>query len=209
MAIWEEREEDLEAQLNRGSLWAITYGDLMSYLMIFFMILFIGNASKSLKIQMNIKAIEQQFGSQGKVIQQLFSEYGVQRIAHLEVGENKIRIVFQAPVMFDSGSDILKDTSMPQLHQLIDALKEIPNAIQIEGHTDDRPLARGSAFSSNWELSSARAFAVLRFLEISGVPPQRLSAIGYGEFRPMKPNTTAENRAANRRIEINIMRREE
>ncbi|MBI4374995.1 MAG: OmpA family protein, partial [Elusimicrobia bacterium] len=62
---------------------------------------------------------------------------------------------------------------------------------------------------SNWELSSARAFSVLRLLETNGVAPHRLSAIGYGEFRPLKSNDTPEGRSANRRIEINIMRREE
>lgn len=205
---WEEREEDLEAHLNRGALWAVTYGDLMSYLMIFFMLLYLGSSSKSMKIQMSMKSITERFGGQGKAIQELFSQYGVQKIARLEMEENKIRIVFSAPVLFDPGSARLKTDTMPQMHQLVEALKELPNPLQVEGHTDDRPLGPSSEFKSNWELSAARAFSILRFLEISGVDSQRLSAIGYGEFRPLHTNDTAEGRAINRRIEINIMRRE-
>ncbi len=210
MSTWQEREDELEHQLNRGSLWAITYGDLMSYLMLFFLLLFVGTSSRSLTVQLGAKAVEAQYGGGGgKMIQQLFSQYGVQQIAKLDVGENRIRIVFQAPVLFDSGSADLKTGSMAQMTQLAEALGEIPNSIQVEGHTDDRPLGRGSKFNSNWELSAARAFSVMRFLEISGVPPRRLSAIGYGEFRPLGSNDTPEGRTANRRIELNIIRRED
>lgn len=205
---WDEREEELENQLNRGALWAITYGDLMSYLMIFFLLLYVATATRSVGIQMSVKAAEQKFAGEAQTIQQLFTRYGTQKIAHLEIGENRIRIVFLAPVLFDPGQAFLKSGSLPILQEIVASLNDLPNAIQIEGHTDDRPLGRGAKFDSNWELSAARAFAVLRFLEINGVAQQRLSAIGYGEFRPVEKNDTAEGRAANRRIEINIMRRE-
>jgi chemotaxis protein MotB len=208
MSSWQEREEELESQLNRGALWAITYGDMMSYLMIFFMILYVGAASRSLKMQMNSKSIEEHFGKKGTVASELFSQRGIQKIAKLEIGENKIRIVFQAPVLFDSGSANLKTGSVAGLKKLAQALKELPNNIQIEGHTDNQPLGPHSHFASNWELSAARAFAVLRFLGSAGIASSRLSAIGYGEFRPVAPNTTEAGRAMNRRIEIDILRRE-
>lgn len=205
---WEEREEELENQLNRGALWAITYGDLMSYLMIFFLLLYVATASRSVGVQMSVKAAEQRFSNDAQSIQQLFTRYGTQKIARLEIGENKIRIVFMAPVLFDSGDAYLKKDSLPILQEIIQTLNDLPNAIQIEGHTDDRPLGKGAKFDTNWELSAARAFAVLRFLEINGIAQQRLSAIGYGEFRPVETNDTPEGRTANRRIEINILRRE-
>jgi chemotaxis protein MotB len=208
MSAWRDREEDLEAQLNRGALWAITYGDMMSYLMIFFMVLYVGASSKSLKMQMNSKSIEEHFGKKGTVISELFSQHGIQKFAKLEVNENKIRIVFQAPVLFDSGSAQLKNTAASGLNELARTFQELPNNIQIEGHTDNQPLGPHSHFASNWELSAARAFAVLRFLEVNGVASSRLSATGYGEFRPIAPNTTDASRRMNRRIEINIMRRE-
>jgi len=205
---WDEREEELENQLNRGALWAITYGDLMSYLMIFFLMLYVATASRSVGVEMSVKAAEQRFSGDAEGIQQMFTRYGTQKIARLEIGENKIRIVFMAPVLFDSGRAELKKDSLPLLHEIVQSLQDLPNAIQIEGHTDDRPLGRGAKFDTNWELSAARAFAVLRFLEISGIAQQRLSAIGYGEFRPVDTNDTLEGRGANRRIEINILRRE-
>jgi chemotaxis protein MotB len=205
---WDEREEDLENQLNRSAMWAVTYGDLMSYLMIFFLLLYVASTTRSVGMQMSIKAAEQRFTNDANTIEQLFTRYGAQKIAKLEIGENKIRIVFEAPVLFDSGSAFLKSDSLPILQQVVKSLNDMPNSIQIEGHTDDRPLLPRSKFDSNWELSSARAFAVLRFFEINGIPQQRLSATGYGEFRPLQSNATPEGRAANRRIEINIMRRE-
>ena len=205
---WDEREEDLENQLNRGALWAITYGDLMSYLMIFFLLLYVATATRSVGIQMSVKAAEQRFSNDAQTIQQMFTRYGTQKIARLEIGENKIRIVFMAPVLFDPGNAFLKSDSLPILQEIVQSLNDLPNSVQIEGHTDDRPLGKGAKFDSNWELSAARAFAVLRFLEINGIAQQRLSAIGYGEFRPLAKNDTAEGRMANRRIEITILRRE-
>ena len=205
---WDEREEDLENQLNRNAAWAVTYGDLMSYLTIFFLLLYVAASTRGVGMQISIKSAEQRFASDAGTIEQLFTRYGAQKIARLEIGENKIRIVFQAPVLFESGSAFLKSESLPILQQVVKSLNDMPNSIQIEGHTDDRPTVRGSKFDSNWELSSARAFAVLRFFEINGIPEQRLSATGYGEFRPLQSNATPEGRSANRRIEINIMRRE-
>ncbi len=205
---WDEREEELENQLNRGALWAITYGDLMSYLMIFFLLLYVATATRSVGMQVSIKAAEQRFSNDVQTIQQMFTRYGTQKIARLEISENKIRIVFMAPVLFDPGDAFLKPGSLPILQDIIESIDVLPNSIQIEGHTDDRPLGKGSKFATNWELSAARAFAVLRFLEINGIAQQRLSAIGYGEFRPVEKNDTPEGRTANRRIEINILRRE-
>jgi chemotaxis protein MotB len=208
MAIWVERDEDFEGMLNRGALWAVTYGDLMSYLMIFFLLLYSMVATKNVDIQMGMKSVEQQFGKESKAVSELLSQHGIQQIARLEVRENKLRIVFNAPILFNSGSADLRTDCIPYLSKLAQALAELPNPIQIEGHTDNKPVA-GKKFLSNWELSSARAFAVLRAFEINGLPSTRLSAIGYGEYRPIKPNDTEEGRTANRRIEINIMRMEE
>ena len=183
---WDERDEDLENQLNRSAMWAVTYGDLMSYLMIFFLMLYVAASTRGVGMQMSIKAAEQRFANDAQTIEQLFTRYGAQKIARLEVGENKIRIVFLAPVLFESGSAFLKPQSLPILQQVVKSINDMPNSIQVEGHTDDRPLLPGSKFDSNWELSSSRAFAVLRFLEINGIPEQRLSATGYGEFRPQQ-----------------------
>lgn len=205
---WEERDEDLENQLNRGAAWAVTYGDLMSYLMIFFLMLYVAKATGSVGMQASMKAAEQRFADDARTVERLFSKTGAEQIAKLEVGENRIKIVMMAPVLFDSGSAVLKSDSLPVLQRIVESLADLPNPVQIEGHTDDRPPLPGSKFGTNWELSAQRAFAVLRFFEINGIPQQRLSAIGYGEFRPREKNDTPEGRAANRRIEISIVRRE-
>jgi flagellar motor protein MotB len=203
-----ELEDDLENQLSRGSLWAIGYGGLMSYLCVFFMLLYVAAVTRGTGIQMGANAADLRFAGEAKTIQQMFTRYGTQKIARLEIGENKVRIVFLAPVLFDPGQAVLRKESLPILQDVVKTLEGLPNAIQIEGHTDDRALGSSSRFESNWELSAARAFAVLRFLEISGIAQQRLSAIGYGEFRPMETNATPEGRQVNRRVEMNIIRRE-
>lgn len=205
---WDEREEELEDQLNRGALWAIAYGDVMSYLMVFFLMLYVGAAPRAAGGTLSAKASEHGFTKDARGIQEMFSRSNTQKIAHLEISESKIRIVLQAPVLFDSGEASLRSDSLPILQEIAQSLSDLPNSIQIEGHTDDRPLGKGATYATNWELSAARAFAVLRFLETKGIAQQRLSAIGYGEFRPAQKNDTPEGRAANRRIDIDILRRE-
>lgn len=205
MSAWYEREDDLDASLNRSALWSITYGDLMSYLAIFFLLLYTSAATKSVSMQMNMKSIEEEYSKEAE----LFSREGIQQIAKLEVGEDKMRILFSDPVLFDPGRATLKAASQPHLKKLARALVQLPNPIQIEGHTDDRPLGRNAPFKTNWELSAARAFAVLTALQTEGVPASRLSAIGYGEQKPVATNDTLEGRNANRRIEINLIRRRE
>jgi len=203
-----EREDELENELNRGALWAITYGDMMSYLMIFFMILFAFYSSKNITSQFTMKGLEETFGKDTSIVSTLFSKHGIQQIAQVEISANKISINFSDPILFEEGSDQLKTSSYPHLHRLTEVFKDLPNPIQIEGHTDNRPLGRNLRFKSNWELSSARAFSVLQFFIKEGVAPEKLSAVGYGEFKPIKSNDTPEGRAANRRIEINIIRHE-
>ncbi len=208
MARFYEREDELENELNRGALWAITYGDMMSYLMIFFLILFSLYTSRNVVSQFSLNAVEETFGKDTELTREIFSKHGIQRIAKVEISANKIRINFEEPVLFAPGSDRLKKSSYKYLTKLAAVLKDIPNPIQIEGHTDNTPVGRRFRFKSNWELSAARAFSVLRFLVNHGVAAEKLSAVGYGEFKPIKSNETPEGRAANRRIEINIIRHE-
>ncbi len=207
MSRWIEREEDLEDQLNRGAIWAVTYGDVMSYLMIFFLLLFAFTVSKSVQGQFSATAMENQFGKPGEAVEEIFSKKGIQQIAKMSVTDERIRLSFLEPVLFDEGRANIKPQAVSHLKRLSEALKEIPNPVQIEGHTDNVPLGPRIPFKSNWELSAARAFSVLEFLVKSGLPPERLSALGYGEFQPVAPNATAEGRSANRRIEVNILRR--
>ncbi len=108
-------------------------------------------------------------------------------------------------ILFDSGEAELKTEGQRILEKIAGVLALHTNRqVHIIGHTDDVPIHR--KFASNWELSTARATAAVRFLqEQAGVDPRRLGALGYGQFHPIAPNTTAEGRAKNRRIEVVIL----
>ncbi|TPW30090.1 peptidoglycan -binding protein [Martelella alba] len=122
------------------------------------------------------------------------------------------RFVFQSEVLFPSGSDELNDAGRQELAKLASALleisKEIPDDIdwvlRVDGHTDDVPIKPGGKFTDNWELSSARAASVVRYLISQGVSPDRLVAAGFAEFEPIAEGETPEARAQNRRIEFKL-----
>jgi chemotaxis protein MotB len=105
---------------------------------------------------------------------------------------------------FPAGSDTLSPEVTRAMRRLAERLALIPNQIRVEGHTDDRPIAT-RAFRSNWELSTARATRVIELLVGEGISPSRLSAAGYGEFRPLVPNISADARARNRRVDIVVL----
>jgi len=104
-------------------------------------------------------------------------------------------------LLFSSSQAGLTDAGREVLRQLMDSLREFEGEITIEGHTDSRPIAT-DRFPSNWELSTARATAVLRFLVEEGLDSEKLRAVGYADTHPLKSNATAEGRAANRRVEL-------
>lgn len=123
--------------------------------------------------------------------------------------QGKLTVSIVDNVMFDSGEAILKPNGQAVMLKIAAILAEHPGLkIQVIGHTDNvpiRPEAHGRFFS-NWELSTTRALAAVHFLtERAGVDPHRVGAIGYGEFRPVADNATAEGRAKNRRIAITIL----
>lgn len=108
-------------------------------------------------------------------------------------------------VLFPSGSADLSPGGLELLQGIADLLKETRHNVRIEGHTDNVPI-RTARYPSNWELSTARAVNVLRyFSEQEGMPSGRLSAAGFGEFRPVKDNDTEDHRARNRRVELFIL----
>ena len=128
-------------------------------------------------------------------------------IVHVEGGEDRIVIRIQESGLFRSGRSKLKKEFLGTLALLGEALNEIPGLVTVSGHTDSLPVGKGR-FRSNWELSSARAGAVVELLrEEAGIPGERLAAVGYADTRPVAPNDTRENRADNRRVEINLIKR--
>ncbi len=124
------------------------------------------------------------------------------------------RFVFASDVLFDSGAADLKPEAAPQLDKLADALKQLETKIppdigwvmRVDGHTDIKPITN-AIFPSNWELSSARAISVVRYLMDHGVPANRLVAAGFAEFQPIDPGDSDESLRKNRRIELKLTER--
>lgn len=121
------------------------------------------------------------------------------------------RFVFGSEVFFASSQAVLEPGGRAELDKLADALtqvardipQDIPWVLRIDGHTDARPIG-GGRFASNWDLSAARAIAVVQYLIGKGIPPQRLMAAGFGEFQPIEPGDSPEALARNRRIEVRL-----
>ncbi len=124
------------------------------------------------------------------------------------------RFVFQSEVLFESGSAEIGDNGQRQLARLATTLLEIAESIpteiswvlRVDGHTDVLPIST-SRFPSNWELSTARAVSVVKFLVGRGVPPGRLAAAGFGEFQPLDPRADEIGHRRNRRIELKLTER--
>ena len=125
------------------------------------------------------------------------------------------RFVFQSEVLFPAGSEQINDAGQVEMKKLADAIielqKEIPPEInwvlRVDGHTDDRPLSGTGKYADNWELSSARATSVVKYLIANGVPANRLVAAGFGEFQPIDAADTDDARSKNRRIELKLTER--
>jgi chemotaxis protein MotB len=124
------------------------------------------------------------------------------------------RFVFESEVLFPSGQANLTVEGLASIDQLATAITELERsippgiewALQVDGHTDVRPIA-SATFPSNWELSSARATTVVKYLISRGVSPRRLVAAGYGEFQPLEDSLTEEALRRNRRIELKLTNR--
>jgi chemotaxis protein MotB len=202
-------------------LWLVVLCDMMTNLMLFFLIMygFTRQPEETRKAMMS--AMSDQFNEvkaspvaeKAEQVMQKVQEEQVEDLlkkedyARVDTDEKRIRIVLTSPVLFVSGEADLGPEARRQLSALAPLLAALPNPVLVEGHTDNIPV-RNKPFRSNWELSVARAAAVVDFLTASsGLPPARFIVAGYGEFRPAAANETFEGRSRNRRIEINILKK--
>ena len=135
----------------------------------------------------------------------------VRKLTEAELGiqvtrnDEGTRLAFEDQVLFDFGKDVINPEGFPFLDKIARALADVPYPLRVEGHTDNVPI-RTKRFPSNWELSIARAVNVVKyFAQVSKLDPRRLSAVGYGESRPVAQNDTPSNRAKNRRVEILLL----
>ncbi len=211
--------------------WLLTYADLITLLLAFFIVMYSMSQVDAKKFGKMAEALNGvlkggenlvksdydnsktghgllKLGSLNmiqKQIEERFKEAGKEKEMKAEVTERGLVVHIMESALFKEASANLESRAMATLDLIADKLSNLPNHVRIEGHTDDRPI-NTMQYPSNWELSSSRATAVVRYLISSGaVAPDRISALGYGEYRPVKPNTSIENRAQNRRVDIVVL----
>jgi chemotaxis protein MotB len=147
-----------------------------------------------------LAGLQQKSSEYEKMAQALKSQIDTGRVELSEL-RGRMTVKLKDRILFSSGSAKVGKEGREALAAVAGVLAGVQNkVIRVEGHTDDVPT--GGAYPTNWELSAARALAVVRFLQSQGIDPTRLAAAGYGEFRPIAPNDTPEGRSKNRRIEI-------
>ena len=211
-AIGEELDEE-------GNEINTIYGDLITFIMILFIILFVlsynEKKDEDFFVEMQLKFGAKQIQQEEVItteellvsnIQGYIEKEQLEEKTKVLVDEQKIKILLNPPVLFDSGKAEIKPQGKKLLEGFGDLLKDVKNPIIVEGHTDNIPI-NNYQFESNWELSFHRAYSVIKhFVKKYNFSPLQLSALGYGEYRPLVPNDSRANRAKNRRIEINIIR---
>jgi chemotaxis protein MotB len=150
------------------------------------------------------RAVAQVKGTYDSLVAELKSEIKEGQIKITQL-KDKLTVNMVDKILFDSGSAVIKKDGKQVLDRVAEILKGAKDQrIKVEGHTDNVPIGPGLAdrFPSNWELSTARATTVVRYLQERGVSPAFLNAEGYAEYQPVAPNDSEENKAQNRRIEI-------
>lgn len=224
------RKKDNDAEnLDR---WLLTYADLITLLLAFFIVMYSMSKVDSKKFGQMQEALSgvlkggtlvikqgNQIGalagggvlkaaflkSLGDAVKRDFQGLGNEKLVNTEVTERGLVIHIMESALFKEGSAKLTDNARLTLDIVANRLGDLPNHIRIEGHTDNRPI-NTLKYPSNWELSSTRATEVVRYLiDDHGVEPSKISALGYGEYRPLTANASDEQRAKNRRVDIVVL----
>ena len=208
--------------------WMVTYGDIMTLLLTFFVLLISYSTIHEEAFRRALSSFQEALGilpyeraviefervpavrvgppiPPHEMIKRIrAAAYAAGMKGKLRVREERegIRITIQAPIFFDSGEANLRAEASPFLDELIKILKENPNTAVVEGHTDNVPINKPE-FPSNWELSTARAISVAQYIFKNGnIDPARFTVAGYGEYHPVASNETPKGRQENRRVEI-------
>lgn len=217
---------------NSGGLrWLLTYADMITLLLAFFIILYVSSRVDAKKYNDLAASIRVAFGATlpaspiaqvgrgGEKLLPIPDMVGMlmrrfSRELKEEIGQGKVEIQrtekgivlrFRETVLFESGRATLSDKAKRILDQVATPLRDVPNAIEVEGHTDSLPI-RTHVFPTNWELSVVRATAVVRYLvEVRGLPPERLAARGMADNRPLVPEEKLRGNPRNRRVEVHVL----
>lgn len=209
--------------------WAMTYGDLMSLLLVFFVLIASYSTLDVVKYRSLVGSVQSALGTRDRTLddanldsaptqgissaaeerERRWVEKEVEAIVQ-EIGgplsskmtDQGLRLRIDGQLLFDPGRADLRDEALEVVGRLVPALERYPYELQVEGHTDDVPISTPE-FPSNWELSAARAARVVRYLrESTTLQGSQLVAMGYADTRPIRANDTEENRTANRRVEL-------
>lgn len=203
--------------------WIYSYADLVTNLLAFFMMmLIVMTSSKDVKegfvegIQAYVEGKTAQPAktgalTTGEVKQVLEEAVAKERLeGQVSLTENRtgIELTFEGAVVFETGSADIREAARPLLDRVATLVAKLPPryVLDVEGHADSRPITSTSRYASNWELSSARAGSVVRYLEGAGLGSRRMRAIGYAATRPVAKSPEAE---ANRRVVIKVDGRSE
>ena len=205
------RDEDEPENLDR---WLISYADFITLMFTFFAALYALSSVDKAKMEEFSGSLNQTFKVIEKPIPQIDTQKNILVEDISKVTSNikgvavkneprGVVVTFSDSVLFASGSAELKPEIYSVLEKLSKLLSAVPGKVAIEGHTDNVPIS-SSKYSSNWELSTARAASMLHFFIEKGIDPAKYSIAGYAEFRPLESNATEEGRQKNRRVEIII-----
>lgn len=229
---------------ENADAWMMTYGDLVTQLLCFFILLMSVSVVSSMKFRKVVVSLHEALSGTGVLpawqtdvddiqipdpgnlprrpeeepdyermldlkaqFDKQIKKHGMSEHVETEIRTEGLILILkqkEPPVFFDTGDALVKTEAYPILDQIGLMIVNLPNDIRIEGHTDIRPIST-SKFPSNWELSVTRAINVLRHLHNMGVPPDRLSAAGYGSYKPIASNKTDLGMSKNRRVEIAIL----
>ena len=212
--------------------WLLTYADMITLMLALFIILFAMSTISRVKVQEFAKLVsagfdnvwsvnqppnggtngEQSFNASANVpaiqreLQQYVQQHKLQNQVQVHLDRRGLVITLLSDKSYyDSGSAELRPQTQQILDEIYQFVKKNGNLIRVEGNTDNVPISTAQ-YPTNWELSAARAIGVVRYLvEHDGLDPTRVSAAGYGEFRPRKPNDTDANRQQNRRVDIVLL----
>ncbi|MDX2462962.1 MAG: flagellar motor protein MotD [Porticoccus sp.] len=154
--------------------------------------------------QKSLNAAEEEINNIGDNVEEKMDDLIDDDIINIKRNKFWLEVEIKSSLLFSSGSSELIPDSVPVLKKLSDIFADLPNRINVEGFTDNEPI-KTLIFPSNWELSAARAAAVVRLFESNGVLSSRMAAIGYGEYQPISDNESEEGRAKNRRVVLVVM----
>lgn len=183
--------------------WLYAYSSLVTVLLLFMIVTVTLVGLRDLDKQA-VSPAEAALAETHGELQKFISDSGLDDDVAVDSSADRLTIRLGNVLLFRAGQDTLTPRAREVLDEVSLLLAKLGNPIRVEGHTDDIPIST-TQFPSNWELSSARAISVVRYLESRGISSGRLSAAGYGEFHGIFPNDTTEHRAKNRRVEILVI----